>query len=294
MHKHETMNIALFGNSYQEKYKTLLKEFVEYLQDNDNLMIEKEFAAYLKGVGFDISRASEVSVDDFTGAELAISIGGDGTLLSKAALLARNGTPVVGINTGHLGYLAACRIGEAPAMIEKIKCGDYRLEERTMLRLMEIDGKPCDEILALNEIAILRQDTTSMISMPTTINGTMLTTYKGDGLVISTPTGSTAYNMSVGGPIINPSTSCLVLSPISPHSLTMRPIVVNDDSVIDVTINTRAKWIQVSVDGMAMTLPSGSTVKIALAPYRLSVIQMHDHNFAGTLREKLLWGADQR
>lgn len=261
---------------------------------NDTLTIEKGFAHYLKTMGFDIDGASEVSVDDFGGAELAISIGGDGTLLSKAALLARTGTPVVGINTGHLGYLAACRIAEAPAMIEKIKNGDYRREERTMLQLLEIDGKPCDKILALNEIAILRQDTTSMISMPTTINGTMLTTYKGDGLVISTPTGSTAYNMSVGGPIINPSTSCLVLSPISPHSLTMRPIVVDEDSVIDVTINTRAKWIQVSVDGMAMTLPSGSTVKIAHAPHRLSVIQRHDHNFAETLREKLLWGADQR
>ena len=116
----------------------------------------------------------------------------------------------------------------------------------------------------------------------------------GDGLVISTPTGSTAYNMSVGGPIMMPLTSCLALSPISPHSLTMRPIVVSDNSEIVVTINTRAQWIQVSVDGMAMTLPSGSTVKIAQAPYKLSVIQKKEHNFANTLREKLLWGADQR
>ena len=163
-----------------------------------------------------------------------------------------------------------------------------------MLELVSINDKRCDNIIALNEIAILRQDTTSMISIPTTINGTMLTTYMGDGLVISTPTGSTAYNMSAGGPIMMPLTSCLALSPISPHSLTMRPIVVGDDSEIVVTINTRAQWIQVSVDGMAMTLPSGSTVKIAQAPYRLSVIQKLDHNFANTLREKLLWGADQR
>ena len=163
-----------------------------------------------------------------------------------------------------------------------------------MLQLVSINGKQCDNIIALNEIAILRQDTTSMISMPTTINGTMLTTYMGDGLVISTPTGSTAYNMSAGGPIMMPMTSCLALSPISPHSLNMRPIVVSDDSEIVVTINTRAQWIQVSVDGMAMTLPSGSTVKIAQAPYRLSVIQKLNHNFANTLREKLLWGADQR
>ena len=288
------MKIALFGNPYQEKYKASLNDFVSYLQEASDLMIEKDFRDYLESMGIDTDKARVLETGSFGGAELAVSIGGDGTLLSKAALLARQGIPVVGINTGHLGYLAACRLNEAREMIESIKHGDCRHEERTMLQLVSINGEPCDNIIALNEIAILRQDTTSMISMPTTINGTMLTTYMGDGLVISTPTGSTAYNMSVGGPIMMPLTSCLALSPISPHSLTMRPIVVSDNSEIVVTINTRAQWIQVSVDGMAMTLPSGSTVKIAQAPYKLSVIQKKEHNFANTLREKLLWGADQR
>ena len=288
------MKIALFGNPYQEKYKASLNDFVSYLQEACDLMIEKDFRDYLESMGIDTDKAQVLETGNFGGAELAVSIGGDGTLLSKAALLARQGIPVVGINTGHLGYLAACRLNEAREMIESIKHGDCRHEERTMLQLVSINGEPCDNIIALNEIAILRQDTTSMISMPTTINGTMLTTYMGDGLVISTPTGSTAYNMSVGGPIMMPLTSCLALSPISPHSLTMRPIVVSDNSEIVVTINTRAQWIQVSVDGMAMTLPSGSTVKIAQAPYKLSVIQKKEHNFANTLREKLLWGADQR
>lgn len=288
------MKIALFGNPYQEKYKASLNDFVSYLQETSDLMIEKDFRDYLESMDIDTDKAQVIETGNFGGAELAVSIGGDGTLLSKAALLARQGIPVVGINTGHLGYLAACRLNEAHEMIESIKHGDCRHEERTMLQLVSINGEPCDNIIALNEIAILRQDTTSMISMPTTINGTMLTTYMGDGLVISTPTGSTAYNMSVGGPIMMPLTSCLALSPISPHSLTMRPIVVSDNSEIVVTINTRAQWIQVSVDGMAMTLPSGSTVKIAQAPYKLSVIQKKEHNFANTLREKLLWGADQR
>ena len=288
------MKIALFGNPYQEKYKASLNDFVSYLQEASDLMIEKDFRDYLESMGIDTDKAQVLETGSFGGAELAVSIGGDGTLLSKAALLARPGIPVVGINTRQLGSLAACRLNEAHEMIENIKHGDCRHEERTMLQLVSINGEPCDNIIALNEIAILRQDTTSMISMPTTINGTMLTTYMGDGLVISTPTGSTAYNMSVGGPIMMPLTSCLALSPISPHSLTMRPIVVSDNSEIVVTINTRAQWIQVSVDGMAMTLPSGSTVKIAQAPYKLSVIQKKEHNFANTLREKLLWGADQR
>lgn len=288
------MDIALFGNRYQEKYRTLLSDFVGYLQESHTLSVESDFAAYVASLGIDLSQAATFELKDFDSAELAVSIGGDGTLLSKAALLASRGIPVVGINTGHLGYLTACRLNEAREMITSIEQNNCRLQQRTMLQLVEINGEPCNNVIALNEIAILRQDTTSMISMPTTINGTMLTTYKGDGLVISTPTGSTAYNMSVGGPIINPSTSCLALSPISPHSLNMRPIVVGDDSEIVVTINTRAQWIQVSVDGMAMTLPSGSTVKIAQAPYKLTVIQKHDHNFANTLRDKLLWGADQR
>lgn len=290
------MDIALFGNSYQEQYKDQLSDFITFLQEKDDvvIMVEREFAQYLRSLGIDIEPSWEFDREDFQGATLAVSIGGDGTLLGNAARLAAHNTPVVGINSGHLGYLTACRINEASEIIELIASGECLREERTMLQLLEIDGKPCHDVVALNEIAILRQDTTSMISIPTTINGTMLTTYKGDGLVISTPTGSTAYNMSVGGPIINPSTSCLVLSPISPHSLTMRPIVVNEDSLIEVTINTRAQWIQVSVDGMAMTLPSGTTVKIARAPYRLTVLQKRNHNFANALREKLLWGADQR
>lgn len=257
-------------------------------------MVERDFARYLRSLGIDVNQNWEFDRNDFEGAALAVSIGGDGTMLRNAARLAVHGTPVVGINSGHLGYLTAARINEASDIIENIAHDKCRREQRTMLQLLEINGRACHDVVALNEIAILRQDTTSMISIPTTIDGTMLTTYKGDGLVISTPTGSTAYNMSVGGPIINPSTRCLVLSPISPHSLTMRPIVVNEDSIIEVTINTRAKWIQVSVDGMAMTLPSSTTVKIGKAPYQLTVLQRHDHNFASTLREKLLWGADQR
>lgn len=288
------MKIALFGNKYQEKYKTQLSGFLEQLCQRASVVVEGSFASYLAAEGISLTNATNLGGDDLEGVDLAISIGGDGTLLSKAALLAKNNTPVVGINTGHLGYLTACRLNEAIEVLDRIANGDCRREQRTMLQLLEIDGEPCNNVVALNEIAILRQDTTSMITMPTTINGTMLTTYKGDGLVVSTPTGSTAYNMSVGGPIISPTAGCLVLSPISPHSLTMRPIVVNDDSVIGITVNTRAKWIQVSVDGMAMTLPSGSSVKIALAPYRLTVLQKRNHNFANALRDKLLWGADQR
>jgi NAD+ kinase len=144
------------------------------------------------------------------------------------------------------------------------------------------------------EIAILRHDTSSMLDMETRLRSHELTTYRGDGLIVSTPTGSTAYNMSVGGPILEPTTSCLVLSPISPHSLTMRPLVVRDDSVIVVRTHSRASHYEVSIDGEVTLCPTGSTLTFSRAPHCARVIQCVGNNFATTLRQKLLWGTDQR
>ena len=147
---------------------------------------------------------------------------------------------------------------------------------------------------ALNEVAILRHDTSSMLDMLTHLCGSELTTYRGDGLIVSTPTGSTAYNMSVGGPIMEPTTACLVLSPISPHSLTMRPLVVRDDSQISVRTHTRATHYEVSIDGEVTLCPTGSVLTIERAPYCARVVQLQGKDFANTLRQKLLWGTDRR
>ena len=166
------------------------------------------------------------------------------------------------------------------------------MESRTTLQVTaDIPGAPAGKLCALNEVAILRHDSSSMISMRTSVNGVELTTYKGDGLVVCTPTGSTAYNMSVGGPILDPTSSCLVLSPISPHSLSMRPIVIRDDTVVTVTTITRARFFQTSVDGNAVLCPSGTTVTIAKSPTAIRMIQRRGRNFAETLRNKLNWGA---
>ena len=171
--------------------------------------------------------------------------------------------------------------------------GNYRIEERTMLQVTS-DAVDISHPWALNEIAVLRHDTSSMLDMETRLRSNELTTYRGDGLIISTPTGSTAYNMSVGGPILEPTTSCLVLSPISPHSLTMRPLVVRDDSVITVRTHSRASHYEVSIDGEVTLCPTGSALTIARAPYCARVVQLQGNNFASTLRQKLLWGTDRR
>jgi NAD+ kinase len=223
-------------------------------------------------------------------ADVALSLGGDGTFLTTVMWVVEQDIPIMGINMGHLGYLAAYSLDEAEQAVDDLLAGNYTIERRSMLRA-RCEGVEIEHPLALNDIAILRQDTSSMIEMETTLQGKPLTTYKGDGLVVCTPTGSTAYNLSAGGPILEPTTRCLVLSPLSPHSLTMRPLVVPDESVITIVTHTRADTYRLSVDGEGITCPAGTRVTIERAPLTVQVIQRTDNNFARTLRHKLHWGS---
>ena len=163
-----------------------------------------------------------------------------------------------------------------------------------MLQLMPPPGYSVARPFALNEVAVLRQDTSSTIKVDVSLDDVALTTFNGDGLLLSTPTGSTAYNLSVGGPILHPLSHCFVLSPISPHALTMRPVVFADTSVLRVTVRSRARMFQVSVDGETIDLPSGTTLRIAKAPFPTRVIMLKGHRFARVLRSKLMWGRDNR
>lgn len=287
------MDIAIYGNEYQGKHLEAVSRLLTQLQhDGHRLAIEKSFADYLTaatGTPRDWDIAKHDAPHD-----LALSLGGDGTLLRTARLLHAVGTPVMGLNTGHLGYLTAGSLSEARDMVARFARGECRLEERTMLTVTRPDGTclpSCVHVTALNEVAILRHDTSSMIEMETRINGVPLTVYKGDGLVVCTPSGSTAYNLSAGGPIMSPTTACLALTPLSPHSLTMRPMVVRDDAVITITTRSRTPQYQVSIDGDTFVCPNGTTVAITKAPHPLRLVLGPDHNFAVTLRRKLLWGA---
>ncbi|MBP5562131.1 MAG: NAD(+)/NADH kinase [Muribaculaceae bacterium] len=287
------MDIAIYGNEYQGKHLEAVWRLLHELQrDNHRLTLEKKFAQYLaKAVGSD--DAWDI-VDHSKRHDLALSLGGDGTLLRTARLLHASGTPIMGLNTGHLGYLTATTMSEAADLVARFERGECRIEERTMLTVARQDGTPIPaeaHATALNEIALLRHDTSSMIEMETRINGVPLTVYKGDGLVVCTPSGSTAYNLSAGGPIMDPTTACLALTPLSPHSLTMRPMVVRDDAVITITTRSRTPQYQVSVDGDTFVCPNRSTVVISKAPHPLRLVLGPNHNFAVTLRRKLLWGA---
>lgn len=284
--------LLIFGNRYQQDDTTTVLSLLQHLRERGlEIAVEREYLSFLYHGG--AADVASFQVDDVPPADMAVSLGGDGTFLTTVMWVARQGMPILGINMGHLGYLTAGRLVEGNDLIDDVLAGNYRIEQRTMLEV-SCDAARIEHPWALNEIAVLRHDTSSMLDMETRLRSHALTTYRGDGLIVSTPTGSTAYNMSVGGPILEPTTSCLVLSPISPHSLTMRPLVVRDDSEITIRTHSRATHYEVSIDGEVTLCPTGSSLTIRRAPYCARVVQREGNNFASTLRQKLLWGTDQR
>ena len=286
-----TMKILLFGNEYQQHYAGELRHLVDVLRRYGvEIEVERSFYQYLRYVlGITIDKEESKPACKMDG-NVALSIGGDGTFLRTARVMAKKGVPILGINTGHLGYLAAANVTDVEQVAEELFGGKYKIGYRTMVEISNNCGVEIENTLALNEVSILRQDNCSMLAMRTWVNGIDLTTYRGDGLVISTPTGSTAYNLSAGGPLIEPTAQVIVLSPISPHSLTMRPLVLRDDSVIEVETSSRAQQYLVSLDGEAYSFPSGSAVTVRRSDTFVKVVEPFDHNFADTLRRKLMWG----
>lgn len=291
------MRIAIYGNTHQSDHLDELGRFFASLAlHNVWIAMDARFYNYLKDLLPVEQVVSEVVADgdDFSAA-LAISIGGDGTFLRTARWVGDREIPIIGINTGHLGYLADVHISQAEHLLDDLHDGKFKTESRSLIQVELPAGAPECWPFALNEVAFLKKDTASMVSAHASINGEDLTSYIGDGLIVATPTGSTGYNMSVGGPIIEPTSESWVISPIAPHSLTMRPLVVSDRSLVDVTTDSRASSSYLlSLDGRSISLPVGSTVKLRRAPFVIRVVQRVGHNFACALRQKLLWGMDKR
>lgn len=231
--------------------------------------------------------------DDFT-ADMVISIGGDGTFLKAARRVGRKGIPILGINTGRLGFLADISPEEMEETLNEIHEGRYSVEERSVLQLICDDTRLQVSPYALNEIAVLKRDSSSMIAIHTAINGAFLNTYQADGLVIATPTGSTAYSLSVGGPIMVPHSNTVVITPVAPHSLNVRPIVICDDWEITLDVESRSHNFLVAVDGNSETCKETTRLTIRRADYSVKVVKRFNHIFFDTLRSKMMWGADGR
>lgn len=221
-------------------------------------------------------------------AQLALSIGGDGTFLRTVAWTSAADIPILGINSGHLGYLTALSLDEAAANGNILDLENFRTEKLAMIQV-ESDALPSSPSLALNEVVMAKEDSASMITAAASLDGSPLALYKADGLIIATPTGSTAYNLSVGGPIVQPSAPVLIVSPIAAHSLTLRPLVVNDMGVLAVRVEGRGHHFRLVIDGRAHSLPMGSSLTVRRAERTVTALQPACRNFAGIIGEKLLF-----
>lgn len=287
------MRIAIYGSRRQLPYKDSIQSLLRRLSlaGAEIYMAHKLYTHLAGDLALNLS-AVTLAGSDFCSLphiDMALSIGGDGTFLRTAAWVADTGTPILGINTGHLGYLAPLPVADAPAFVDNILAGNYTVEHRSLLQVTEpaTRGWHC----ALNEVVLAKDDSASLITAETLLDSRPLATYKADGLIIATPTGSTAYNLSAGGPIIQPTAPVWVLSPIAAHSLGMRPLVVSDDTVLRITVSGRGHTFRLTLDGRSTTLPMGTQVTVRRAPFTTGVVQPLGTGFPAVLRTKLMFNA---
>ena len=289
------MRFALFGNTYQAKKSLYAKRLFGLLEKHKSeLCICREFYDFLiRDVHLDIPHAELFDGHDFQ-ADMVISLGGDGTFLKAASHVGDKGIPILGINTGRLGFLADISPEEMEEALDEIHAHRFRIEERSVLQLKCDNPQLTREPYALNEIAVLKRDSSSMISIHACISGMPLATYQADGLIIATPTGSTAYSLSVGGPIIAPDSKTIALTPVAPHSLNVRPIVICDDREITLDVESRSHNFLVAIDGRSESCGETTRLTISKAAHTIKVVKRINHRFFDTLRTKMMWGADIR
>lgn len=293
------MKVAIYGQFYHQHTERYLHILLEALQKKGaRVFIEKEFMQLLSQkpevppLIFSCETFEKVD-DDF---HLFFSIGGDGTILKAVAFVKDLNIPIVGINLGRLGFLATIQKEDIHTMLAKILEGEYTISERTLLTTaLEPFSDAFGSLnFALNEVAVNRRNTSSMIQVETWINDNYLTSYWSDGLIIATPTGSTGYSLSCGGPIIEPSAKNILLTPIAPHNLSARPLVVPDSVVLGVKVTGREDSYLLSLDSRTITVANETKVFIKKAPFRIKLLQLQEDSFIQTLRKKLFWGEDKR
>lgn len=291
----QTLRFALFGNTYQEHKSAHVTHLLEILRRRKaQICISNEFYDFLRNhTKADMSGLEVFEGNNFS-ADMVLSIGGDGTFLKAASRVGKKEIPILGINTGRLGFLADILPDQMEDAFDEIYQGNYLAEPRRVLKLTcnghVLKGYP----YGLNEIAVLKRDTSSMITIHAYINGEPLNVYQADGLVISTPTGSTGYSLSVGGPILVPQSGTISLTAVAPHSLNVRPIVIRDDWEITLDVESRSHNFLIAVDGRSETCREGTKLTIKRADYYVRIVKRCHHSFFNTLREKMMWGMDGR
>lgn len=291
--------IAIFGQAYKNTDRQYFEILIENLSKYDiEIVIAKEFVSILKGLGVEnLNYATFSSHEDLDSSfDLLFTLGGDGTILNAATLVKDLSIPILGINTGRLGFLATVQKKEIENTINSLINNEFTTQERAVLEIKTNDPKiDFDTInFALNEVTIARKNSTSMIGVEAYLNDEYLTTYWSDGLVIATPTGSTGYSLSCHGPIIMPESNNFVLTPIAPHNLSARPLVIPDNTEIKLKIVGREKEFFLSLDSRVSTVPFEIELTLSKAPFQVKIIQLNQQTFISTLRSKLFWGEDKR
>ncbi|MCI7579477.1 MAG: NAD kinase [Prevotella sp.] len=289
-----TLKFAIFGNTYQAKKSVAVENIIRCLNNyGAYISIDSEYYHFLVEeykIKLDVNR---VFRDNDFDADFVISMGGDGTFLKAVSRVGDKSIPIIGVNMGRLGFLADVCPNDFRYCLETLYSGDYTVESRTLMEVVA-DADFLGSKYALNDVAILKRDNASMISIPTSINGNYITTYEADGLIVSTPTGSTAYSLSNGGPIIVPGTKVFSLTAVAPHSLNVRPMVIADNSELTFQVECRSSHFLLAIDGRSETLPDGSSFSIRRAPFSVKIVKRPGKRYFDTLREKMMWGADSR
>ena len=293
------MKIAIYGRPYNLNNFPFVQLLIDYLKkEKIEWLIHEPFYAYLKS-----SLKLSGDVKTFFGhhelndeIDFLFSVGGDGTLLDTLALIRESGIPVMGINTGRLGFLSSISKNDIEKAIDSLIHGHFSLDRRSLLCL---ESEPAMEGFAgvnyaLNELTVHKKDSSAMILINTFLNGEFLNSYWADGLIISTPTGSTGYSLSCGGPIIVPQSENFVITPIAPHNLNVRPVVVSDKNVISLQVEGRSKHFLVSLDSRSVTIDSSSRLAVRKESFFINLVRLNNENFLTTLRNKLSWGVDSR
>ncbi|MFV5700608.1 NAD kinase [Flavobacterium sp. XS2P12] len=293
------MKVAIYGQYYLVSTEPIIKDiFVFFNKNNVEMVIEAEFLKMLyekKIIQKEYNTFSSHTELDKT-FDMLISIGGDGTILRAVTLVRNSGVPILGINAGRLGFLATVQKENIAAFMQFVIDKKYTISKRTLLSL---SCTPENESLldinfAMNEISVSRKDSTSMITVETYLNDEFLNSYWADGLIIATPTGSTGYNLSCGGPILTPDVKSLVITPIAPHNLNARPLVVPDETEIRLKVSGRENQYLVSLDSRIASVKNESILTIKKTPFQINMVEIPEETFLKTLRTKLLWGEDRR
>ncbi len=274
------LKFALFGNIYQTKKSAAIQKVLSCLSEREaELFVDREFYDFLMNDQMINVPAAKVFTESDFEADFAISMGGDGTFLKTANRVGGRQIPIIGVNMGRLGFLADIAPSDIESCLNALYADDFVVESRAVIQV-EADGEPLRSMnCALNDVAVLKRDTASMISIRASIDGHHLTTYQADGLIVSTPTGSTAYSLSNGGPIIVPGTGVLLMTAVAPHSLNIRPIVIPDKAVVTLDVESRSHSFLVAIDGRSEKCCEETRITLRRAPYNINVVKRSNNQY---------------